>query len=217
VAPCPHNGQCPMERFGPKKKENLNEDSRSESGNESEEDEEEMEEAATRSGFCSFVQTMPGGRARGKGEKFSYIVAQKRVCGESQEDPHPFDDVNVTDLLIRTKAAANSGDEGTTNVELERLQQDAVELESRYLDANDDHLGLELLRGDRKRSSFGRIIQAPRKKKGHVLIDCCTAPGHIVTHTIPKSMSKVAPGVYSAARKSRWGGFWPDLDHVPKK
>jgi ribosomal protein RSM22 (predicted rRNA methylase) len=219
LAPCPHNGPCPMERFAL----NRRDDGNDESDNESDEDEEDDDgndnddkDLTTRSGFCSFVQTMPGGKTRSKGEKFSYIVAQKRICGESLEDPHPFDDVNITELLIRTKAAAKSEIEDTTNVELERLQRDAVEIEARYLDADEDHLGLELLRGDRKRSSFGRIIQAPRKKKGHVLIDCCTAPGRIVTHIIPKSMSNAAPGVYSAARKSRWGGFWPDLDHVSK-
>jgi ribosomal protein RSM22 (predicted rRNA methylase) len=215
LAPCTHNGACPMERFAINRRGQDDEDI---SGDESEEDEngDEKDEAATRTGFCSFVQTMPG-KSRSKGEKFSYIVAQKRICGESWEEPHPFDDVDITDLLIRTKAATSGGVVGVSSTgDLERLQRDALEVESRFLDSDGDHLGLELLRGDRKRSSFGRIIQAPKKRKGHVLIDCCVGPGEIVTHIIPKSLSKAAPGVYAAARKSRWGGYWPNLDHVAK-
>jgi ribosomal protein RSM22 (predicted rRNA methylase) len=88
----------------------------------------------------------------------------------------------------------------------------AVDLEARYLDSEDDDLGLELLRGDANRISFGRIIRAPMKRTGHVLIDCCVAPGRIERHKIMKSTSKIAPGIYHAARKSRWGGFWPDVE-----
>jgi septum formation topological specificity factor MinE len=146
------------------------------------------------------LSTMPG-EQRTKGESFR-ILCKKGVCGESQEVY-----IHLTMSALLTFELSYREERVEDNVELERLQRDAVEVESRYLDADEDHLGLELLRGDRNRSSFGRIIQAPRKKKGHVLIDCCTAPGRIVTHLIPKSMSKAAPGVYSAARKSRWGAF----------
>jgi ribosomal protein RSM22 (predicted rRNA methylase) len=154
---------------------------------------------------------MPGGKVRNKGEKFSYIVAQKRVAGDWDEQPHQFDNVSLVDLLAKARALDHD-DETRKDTETERLlQEEVVALESRFLDSNDDDLGLELLRGDRNRSSFGRIIHAPKKKKGHVLIECCTGPGRIVTHSIAKSMSQTAPGLYSAARKSRWGGLWPDL------
>lgn len=226
LAPCTHNGSCPMDRFS-LNQDNEDEQDDSDDGvdgdgdNNSDDEEEEDEEYAgeddydssVRTGFCSFVQTMPGGKARSKGEKFSYIVVQKRLAGKSTESPHQFDDVNLTELLLKTKTVGKQRDDSAG---LERLQQQATELESRFLDSDDDNLGLEFLRGDENRSSYGRIINAPKKRKGHVHIDSCTGPGRIVTHVIPKSLSKSAPGIYAAARKSRWGGYWPDLD-IPIK
>merc|ERR1712226_464887 len=80
----------------------------------------------------------------------------------------------------------------------------------------EDLLGLSDLVGDENRHSFGRIMRAPIKKKGHVIVDYCTSglsgKGRIVRHRVGKSScSKAAPGQYLAARKARWGGFWPDL------
>lgn len=221
LAPCTHNGSCPMERFSlPGKRRDQDKetekvtDGDSDDSDLEEDDDDDDDESTVRNGFCSFVQTMPGGKASSKGEKFSYIVAQKRIAGQSSEVPHTFDDVSLTDLLLRTKALGKGKEREGNSLEVEQLLREATELESRYLDSDDDGLGLELLRGDQSRSSFGRIINAPKKRKGHVLIDSCAGPGRIVTHLIPKSMSKGAPGIYSAARKSRWGGFWPNLDSV---
>ena len=70
---------------------------------------------------------------------------------------------------------------------------------------------MELLQGEGKRQAMGRIIRAPIKKKGHVYIDYCAAPGRIIRSRVTKALSNsVAPGIYPAARKSRWGGLWPD-------
>ena len=82
---------------------------------------------------------------------------------------------------------------------------------------------------------WGRLVRAPIKRKGHVAVDYCTGgssittttvdgdeqqqqqqqqkqQGRIVRHMVTKGKSaKVAPGLYAAARKARWGGLWPDL------
>ena len=82
---------------------------------------------------------------------------------------------------------------------------------------------------------WGRLIRAPLKKKGHIAIDYCTGgglsdegddgkasssdtringmeKGRILRHTLSKGKSNnLAPGLYAAARKARWGGLWPDL------
>jgi ribosomal protein RSM22 (predicted rRNA methylase) len=92
-----------------------------------------------------------------------------------------------------------------------------VALEARYLDSDADDLGLELLQGDANRSSYGRIIRAPMKKRGHVYIDYCGAPGRLMRARITKSLDySVAPGIYTAARKARWGGLFPNVAAVWK-
>jgi hypothetical protein len=160
--------------------------------------------------FCSFIQAIHGGERRS--EKFSYLVAQKIICGsgvlERANQSNPFGDVNLADLI----AAGIK----TFNYNEEKLEK-AISIEDRYLDSDADELGLELVRGQNLHS-WGRLVRQPLKRKGHVIIDFCSGQkmgqggGDIIRHVVSKNaMSKLAPGAYSAARKARWGGFWPDL------
>lgn len=91
---------------------------------------------------------------------------------------------------------------------------------------------------------MGRLIRAPLKRKGHVLLDYCSAgctaggcskkkkndwsdssstmndgtQGRIVRQKVSRGWSaRAAPGCYSAARKARWGGLWPDLSERVKQ
>lgn len=70
---------------------------------------------------------------------------------------------------------------------------------------------------------WGRIVRAPIKKKGHVYVDYCAGDpmggggggGQIIRSRVTKAVSqKVAPGMYTAARKARWGGLFPRLDVI---
>ena len=120
----------------------------------------------------------------------------------------------------------------------------AVEVEDQFLDSTIDSLGLEMLHGDERRRGWGRLIRAPLKRRGHVLLDYCSAgcggtggcpkngstdvgndskttdgkdlpdgtQGRITRQKVSRGWSaRAAPGCYSAARKARWGGLWPDL------
>jgi len=249
IAPCTHNGSCPMERhkknfFGKKKpigklghdlpQELEEEDEAGDSDDEEVYDDEELDDRdhvdlefhdslkmseteAFNSSFCSFVHSMAGDSRR-KGEKFSYLVAQKQRFRSPALDAHgefvdpltegdPFRGDNVTNLLADALDAAAL----EANDLAYRTFESAQDLSSRYADSIDDDLGLELLQGETKRHSMGRIIRAPIKKKGHVYIDYCAGPGRIIRSRVTKALSNsVAPGIYSAARKSRWGGLWPD-------
>jgi ribosomal protein RSM22 (predicted rRNA methylase) len=119
------------------------------------------------------------------------------------------------------------------------LLQRAVDVEDKFLESTIDKLGLELLHGDDRRKSWGRLIRAPLKKKGHVLVDYCSAgcgggggcsvsttdyddnggtQGRITRQKISRGWSaRAAPGCYSAARKARWGGLWPDMSERVKR
>ncbi|CAJ1954596.1 unnamed protein product [Cylindrotheca closterium] len=229
IAPCTHNGSCPMERHKKDfvKKGKLAHDlpqdlENSESVKSSmpmdEPDEEDdfdtlidgsstFETEAFDSSFCSFVQMIPGSR---NGEKFSYLVAQKRLFNDENADMYgPFQSDNLSELLMFAQRAAVEKDETAAIQAFDRAQ----ELEDRYLDSDADDLGLELLRGDNQRYQMGRIIRAPIKKKGHIYIDYCADPGRIIRHRVTKAVSNnVAPGMFSAARKSRWGGLWPNTN-----
>jgi len=200
--------------------------------------------------FCSFVHALPGGDNRSRGEKFSYLVVQKRITGSRPTEPdldranNPFHGAQLADLLA---ASITSGKEavdqkrkkkkkkharivGDTEKHSEMIQR-AIELEDKFLDSDADSLALELVRGDAARRSFGRIVRAPLKRKGHIMVDYCAgAPeaeddlighkddegqekkGRIIRHRVSRRVSaRVAPGMYGAARKARWGGLWPNI------
>lgn len=51
-----------------------------------------------------------------------------------------------------------------------------------------------------------RLIRAPIKRKGHVIMDWCSPNGLLERGIVPKSLGKEA---YKAARKAQWGDLWP--------
>jgi len=240
IAPCTHNGRCPMERLQynrdkhrPKptqldhvssRSNGRNDQNRGREDADSDDDEEDEDEEAfddddgiISRGYCSFVQTMPS-KHHSSGEKFSYLVAQKRITGEdvpaSKNNPHPFDNMNLRDLLEHTGSSAYQV-EGEWHETPDVLLRRAVDLEEKYMDkTSGDALGLDFVQGDHNRRTYGRIIHAPKKRRGHVLIDTCIGPGKIVRNKVNKSLSKAIPGIFSASRKSRWGGFWPIVDEL---
>lgn len=207
IAPCTHSGKCPMERnYGNRRERREAIKSRNAKPNDSESDQEEIDGASrgvdgSRIGFCSFVQSMPGGQTRRRGEKLSYLVVQKRLQ-EEETQPDEWERIGFAHH-IRHRLRVTSPDDPVQ----EHLQEEVVDLRTRYLSSGHDDLGLELLRGHSNRSSYGRIIEAPKKRKGHVQINCCV-DGRLELHKIPKSLNAVVPGIYGAARKSRWGGYW---------
>ncbi|KZT72933.1 Rsm22-domain-containing protein [Daedalea quercina L-15889] len=58
--------------------------------------------------------------------------------------------------------------------------------------------------------SWPRLVFPPLKKSGHIILDGCTAEGKIMRMTIPKSQGKQP---FYDARKSSWGDIFP---HEPK-
>jgi ribosomal protein RSM22 (predicted rRNA methylase) len=215
IAPCTHGGPCPMLGYIRSRRDRRSEEL-NETSEQTNDDEEETGEKSDggRKGFCSFVQAISSASG-GNEEKFSYVVAQKRIVGKTSE-PHPFDDVSVTDLLRRSFKSGTDEKWRMKNGIDETLVGEALNLEDRFLNSDDDVLGLELLRSDDERQAFGRIIRAPIKNRGHVLIDCCVGPGTLARNKVQKSMNTIAPGLFASARKSRWGGLWPVVEELQK-
>lgn len=267
IAPCTHNGTCPMEgyRRKPKTRRKLSRTADAEDGrvevlddeshelwDESSDDEEDSsseeetgdgdsdeengvhESEPFQKAFCSFVHTIPG-KAKAKGEKLSFLVAQKRyVESPSAERPSessrhngslPLHDVDLVELLSQThrvglgKPVRKAKRQPASVVQHEELLETARKLQARYEESKEP-LKLDFLQNDRNRASFGRIVRAPLKRRGHVLIDYCAGPkdeeiqdGRIVRCRVSKAIgARVSPGLFAAARKSRWGGYWPDAN-----
>lgn len=225
LAPCTHHGSCPLERLPPhsrpnnwkKTQQDVEDDANDEVEEEESEDQEEEddeEQPEMSRGYCSFVHSLPAQRGKSKSEKFSYLVVQKR--SKSNDGSRMETDSSLTQLLkesLKNSQISVEGDFRDAMIACEDLDRRARTLEEQYLSQDDENaLGLELVREERQ--SFSRIIRAPKKKKGHVFIEGCAAPGRIARYKVSKSASIAAPGLYAAARKSRWGGFWPHVSDL---
>jgi hypothetical protein len=181
------------------------------------------------SAFCSFVHSLPGGNKVKRGEKISYLVVQKRIVGERSVDAFDssfVEGVNIVDLLAEAIQTGRNNSKKIKKKEKDPLLNKAIEIEDRYIDSDEDKLNLELVQGDTNRRSWGRIIRAPIKKKGHIILDYCASNhnededvGKIYRQKISRGQSKKsAPGMYHASRKGRWGGLWPHiLGRMPDK
>lgn len=157
--------------------------------------------------FCGFTHMLPVGDR--KGEKFSYVVMQKKRGGidaenDSTKGLSPLSQTNIVHLLSESIRSNGKGD----------FIQQAAKYESDFFSSEGDPLGLEFVQGS-NRNSWGRLMRAPIKRKGHIIVDFCSSgekDGKIVRHRVGKAKSeRIAPGMYTAARKARWGGLWPDL------
>ncbi|GAX12173.1 hypothetical protein FisN_1Hh098 [Fistulifera solaris] len=229
LAPCTHHGPCPLERLPPHSRPNNwkktqqdiidDKDETDETDDEDNEDidndEDEVEQPEMSRGYCSFVHSLPAQRGKSKSEKFSYLVVQKRSKSNEYENNRKIDN-SLTQLLKESLVNSHirvEDDVQDAMIAFHDLDQRAQTFEKTYLSHEDEGaLGLEIVREER--SSFSRIVRAPRKKKGHAFIEGCAAPGRIARYKVSKSASIAAPGLYAAARKSRWGGFWPHVSDL---
>ncbi len=63
-----------------------------------------------------------------------------------------------------------------------------------------------------RREEYGRILRAPQKHRGHISMDLCGPSGRIHRSTLSRSNLLGMPSLYSALRKTSWGGLVPVLD-----
>lgn len=61
------------------------------------------------------------------------------------------------------------------------------------------------------RSEYGRILRTPLKQRGHVTMDICTPAGYVKRHVLSKKHLLEIPSLYTAVRKTTWGGLHPIL------
>ena len=64
------------------------------------------------------------------------------------------------------------------------------------------------------RQEWTRVIRTPIKAKGHVIMDVCHPEGSILRHTLTRSQVKEIPSLYTALRKTTWGGLFPAVQRT---
>ena len=64
------------------------------------------------------------------------------------------------------------------------------------------------------RQEWTRVIRTPIKAKGHVIMDVCHPEGTILRHTLTRSQVKEIPSLYTALRKTTWGGLFPAVQRT---
>ncbi|KAI0334478.1 hypothetical protein GY45DRAFT_1318524 [Cubamyces sp. BRFM 1775] len=194
VAPCPHDGVCPLYRSGPSKL------------------------------VCSFSQRLQRPefvrktKHSGIGHEdieYSYVVIRR--------GPRPspaatkmgrVGEVGRREMLKRAEEMTPM-----TQLTLDREHHEPAE----SVTANDVPTALRPDDGEtalttseinaalrHEAYSWPRLVFPPLKRSGHIILDGCTAEGQIMRMTIPKSQGKQP---FYDARKSEWGDLFP---HEPK-
>ncbi|KAL0066595.1 37S ribosomal protein S22 [Marasmius tenuissimus] len=190
VAPCPHDGECPLHRAG-----------------------------STRivCGFSqrlqtpSFVRHTKHSKAGHEDVGFSYVVVQR---GErpprTSTRPGRMGAVGMRQLVKEIQASVPikeltlHDERNEPPVETEHELADAlVASETQTKKELDDTFRQEAF-------YWPRLVFPPLKKSGHIILDSCTAEGKIMRLTVPKSQGKQP---FYDARKSNWGDIFP---HEPK-
>ncbi|GAA5923538.1 hypothetical protein JCM3775_000420 [Rhodotorula graminis] len=167
VAPCPHDGDCPLHR-------------------------------ATKA-FCHFSQRVKTPAflrhtkhsTRGEEDaKFSYVVIRRGQRPATSSRSSAF--VDLLADFEKDGATSSPTAEPTSVVipEPKASVEEPVDMASEL--------------------SWPRLVAAPKKRSGHIILEVCASSGDIERHTIPKSQGRQA---YYDARKASWGDSFP---HAPK-
>ncbi|RMZ75420.1 hypothetical protein DV738_g5493, partial [Chaetothyriales sp. CBS 135597] len=183
VAPCTNHEKCPMYRV--------------------------PGESKGRKDFCSFqqryirpppMQRVLGARDRNHDDvDFSYISVMK---GRDLRE-HQFSNWHhLTDPLssAKTTLGAEAQSRGNTDAWKQECKTGfAATTPDTVADASNASTGLP------PTHLLPRVILAPLKRQGHVIMDVCTPLGTLERWTVPRSFSKQA---FRDARKAQWGDLW---------
>lgn len=207
VAPCTHNGSCPIDGC-------LDTILKDDIGSKN------YIKYSSTSNICNFVHSFSSKERNSFGEKFCYLVIQKRIVGDkvkglqqkNYEQTSALSRINFVDLLQQRMLTRKLNKQKS-------LHETAFRLEKRHKRSSVDTFGHRILRLDPQLRSWGRIIRAPIKNRGHILIDHCIGSlnnslvlGRVSRKTITKTNQVILPGIFGIARKACWGGLWPNLE-----
>ncbi|KAF9270814.1 Rsm22-domain-containing protein [Marasmius fiardii PR-910] len=194
VAPCPHDGECPLYRSG---------SSRIVCG------------FSQRLQTPSFIRHTKRSGAGHEDVGYSYVIVRRGVrptdtntrpgrigtVGLRQLEKETEARVPIKELTLHSEHDLDIGEEAPEQHSATRIPPEVSELQ----------LQSELDALFRQESyHWPRLVFPPLKRSGHIILDSCTAEGKIMRLTVPRSQGKQP---YYDARKSVWGDMFP---HEPK-
>ena len=114
------------------------------------------------------------------------------------------------DKILRDNGDSSVWDPSPLSV-MERLLNNERNHIDYVIDELIDEVDWESYNPNLYRNEWGRIIRSPLKRKGHVTVDVCTPYGTISRSTLSKASLNYIPSLYTALKKSTWGGLHPIL------
>ena len=105
------------------------------------------------------------------------------------------------------------GEEKFSYLVMEKVQEEEEEEEL-------EESGSVISSDDGDAAAVGRVVLAPLKRRGHVVVDVCVPVGieegtgeeKAVIKRMVLGRKTYGKEVYRVARKTRWGGLFPDLE-----
>eukprot|EP01041_Mallomonas_annulata_P010872 gene10872-22705_t len=88
---------------------------------------------------------------------------------------------------------------------------DVEEAGPRLIEVLVDKFDWEEYKPDLHRSEWSRVIRSPLKAHGHTTLDLCNPTGHLSRIVLSRSTVAAGPTLYTALRKTTWGGLFPSL------
>ncbi|QLG70536.1 hypothetical protein HG535_0A04760 [Zygotorulaspora mrakii] len=180
IAPCPHHRKCPLQVGNPKLYEH---------------------DKDNKLKFCNFQKNVLR-------SKFSMELKKGKILATPWQTPE--DGIGMPGM-----ANAGTGRKNGQNYELinysylivERSPCDKESIERIEHERENATNRFEIgSLGDKTQNTWPRIINQPKKRKGHVTLELCGSSGQLEKWTVPKSFDKQ---IYHDARKSMKSDLWP--------
>ncbi|KAF9654157.1 Rsm22-domain-containing protein [Thelephora ganbajun] len=194
VAPCPHDGACPLYHPGNNRL------------------------------LCGFEQRLQRPefvrktKHSGVGHEdigYSYVVIRRGSRPPFDSSSHSVGKMGpISYDEVRKDTDIRSGlmlyPDTHANEEHIRAQEEDIRATEIATEQRDTPDSPENVEGSLRKHAYHwpRLVFPPLKRSGHIILDSCTPSGKIMRLTIPKSQGKQ---VYYDARKSGWGDIFPHL------
>jgi ribosomal protein RSM22 (predicted rRNA methylase) len=161
--------------------------------------------------WCSFSQKVVSSMIhKDSQEKFSYVVIQKQAppanMGDSIGNVDPWASENKI-----TMADDDSSAHPSTLEVLNRLMVTNKKDVKNVVEKLIDEVDWEEYKPPLRRTEWGRVLRSPLKRRGHVSIDMCEPSGTVVRTTLSKRPLHHIPSLFTAIKKTTWGGLHPTL------
>ncbi|CCF58314.1 hypothetical protein KAFR_0E01600 [Kazachstania africana CBS 2517] len=180
IAPCSHHGSCPLQTLNPNFYE--------------------LKEG-TRLNYCSFEKSV-------KRPKYTIELKKGKLLATSWTS-ESYDTKKHKDLAGSGRPHGNNFETVKYSYLVAKRSVNDLETIARINKVREESKDTGMCPigslGDGTPNTWPRIIGAPIKRKGHVILDLCGSSGEIEKWIIPKSFSKAA---YHDARKAHKGDLW---------